>query len=933
MVEMFEQFNSPANRYRPKMRWWLPGGFMNDDEIKREIEWMLEKGYGGAEIIHFIGIPTEDVDSADYGSYTFGSEEWNNRMKAALKTAIPLDFQLDFTVGPLWPIATPVIMDKNDERCTHGLHVGMASFKGTYAGAVPASDTIDGDRPCKLVAITAARRHNGEEIGKLLTFDTDTAVDLTSHRVDERIEWSAPTEGEWCLFGFWSQTNGQMNDSIAAPVIDHFSSTAAEAVTGFWDDRLMGDSEIRDLYEQNAGCLFCDSIELNATMLGGMYGATPMAVSIWSPGLLDEFRIRRGYDLTPYLPSLFVKGLYQLGAGNRTDGDSEYDFSDQTVNRRIRNDFFQTLTDMFRYNHLRVLRHWANGHRMTLRYQTYGLSTELTAGLLELDIPETESLGFGDSTDGYRLQSGAVHLSDREIYSFEVGAVMGYGYKQTWTGKDYGLLWQLHRGFASGVNQAILHGMSYESQSVAGHFGTMFKWPGISLMGSMFSNEWGGRQPNSLHARDVINYISRNQYVLRIGSPKVDLAIYRHHIDGIHHGMGTDPTLYERSGYTYDFVSSCLLELEQAEVGTFDGRPALASKGPAYRAILVDMRKNTETGDWMPSDMPLTTVNRLITFAESGLPIVIVGETLRHVLSYRGDRKTMAAEESDLRLRIDHLVQMPSVCQVANQHDAVEALARLSVSPAVQVGSGLHLLSARRYQDGVNYYYLYNPNLKETFEGDVQLEGTGNPFRLNAWVGTVHAMVAEQKSPEQSTVKLRLAPNATALIAVANEWSGERTSDKHVFDGYQEKIFLERWSVVVDSWSAGEKPTETKIDRIELELDKLQSWTLIPELKDKSGISRYFARFRLDRTAGEGEEVLLDLGEVSDTFRLSINGHSLRAVDQLDRRIPIGSYIKTNENNTLEVEVATTLNNALRVYEPQREQQECGLIGPVIIYY
>ena len=44
------EFQTTSKRYRPKMRWWLPGAFMDKDEIKREIRWMAEAGYGGAEI-------------------------------------------------------------------------------------------------------------------------------------------------------------------------------------------------------------------------------------------------------------------------------------------------------------------------------------------------------------------------------------------------------------------------------------------------------------------------------------------------------------------------------------------------------------------------------------------------------------------------------------------------------------------------------------------------------------------------------------------------------------------------------------------------------------------------------------------------------------------------------------------------------------------
>ncbi|MEK6991400.1 glycosyl hydrolase [Paenibacillus sp. FSL K6-1566] len=925
-----EQFQSPANRYRPKLRWWLPGAFMDNEEIKREIEWMAGSGYGGAELIHFFSIPPADMDPSEFNRYGFGGEEWNNRMKSALEAAIPLSFQLDFTVGPLWPIATPAVMDKNDERCAQGLHVGTALFEGTYHGEIPVPDTIDLERPRKLVAVTAARKFGGRT-GKVMTLELETAAVLSSAVEGDHIEWLSPGDGEWCLFGFWSQTNLQMNDSIGAPVVDHYSRSAAKAVTDFWDDRLFADPDIRALYEKNAGSLFCDSIELNATMLGGMYGATPMPVAIWSPSVLEEFRTRRGYDLTPYLPSLFVKGLYQLGAGNRTDGDSEYDFEDRAVNRRIRNDFFATLTDMFRENHLRTLRQWANGHNMKLRYQTYGMPTELTSGLSEVDIPETESLGFKDSTDGYRLQSGAVHLYDRPIYSFEVGAVMGYGYKQTWTGQDFGLLWQLHRGYAAGINQAVLHGMSYETSSASGHFAALFKWPGLSLMGSMFSNEWGPRQPNARHTRIVADYIARTQYVLQLGKPKVDLAIYRYHIDGIHHGMGTELTPYEQAGYTYDFVSPCLLEETNVYVKSSNGLPALAADGPTYRAIVVDLREEMdEGGGQIPSDLPVETAERLIAFAEAGLPVVIVGEAPRHVVSLHGDREKLSLQDALLRERIVRLQSIPKVRHVQNREEAVKALQHLEVSPACEVCSGIPLLSARRYEEDVNYYYLYNPSSEQAFDGELRLAGNGEVYAMNAWDGTVRQLSAKG---EEGCVrsKLRLAPNGTALLAVTRTWEGAFAKAEYEAATGDIRIMPERWSLSVDSWTAGEHPTKTQHELIELELTELQSWTEIPELKNVSGIGTYRTSFRLESIPIKQNAVVLDLGRVSDTFKVYINGRELPAADQIGRRIPIGNFVCQGEENRLEIEVATTLNNALCADDGNRQPLECGLMGPVVI--
>ncbi|WP_419872383.1 glycosyl hydrolase [Candidatus Pristimantibacillus sp. PTI5] len=933
MKEIVRQFQSPSKRFRPKMRWWLPGAFMHNDEIKREIEWLVSAGYGGAEIIDFFAIPTADVDKADYGKYGFGSDEWNDRMKAALEVAIPLDFQLDFTVGPLWPIATPAIKDRNDYRCTQGLHVGTLSFTGSFKGPIPASETVDLERTCKLVAVTAARKHVGASVGKRITLDLDSAVDLSSLvSVDgsgHRLAWTPPSEGEWCLFGFWSQTNGQMNDSATAPVLDHFSKDSVDAVVGYWDERLFSDPVIRALYEKNAGCLFCDSIELNATMLGGMYGGTPMPVAIWTRELLNEFRMRRGYHLAPYLPSIFISGLYQLSDRN-PDGDSEYDFSDRSANHRIRNDFFLTLTDMFRDNHLRALREWANRHNMKLRYQTYGLPTELTSGLMEVDVPETESLGFGDSTDGYRFQSGAVHIAAREIYSMEVGAVMGYGYKQTWTGHDFGLLWQLHRGFAAGVNQAVMHGMSYESASAAGHFAEAFQWPGLSLMGTMFSNEWGKRQPNSLHARDITDYMARNQFILRSGTPKVDLAIYRYHIDGVHHGMGTEQTVYEKAGYSYDFVSPALLAFDTAFIGTFDGHPALAADGPAYKAVIVDMRKNTDNGEWMPSDMPLETADRLITYAEAELPIILVGGGPDRTISYYGDRQRMETEDAELVQRIERLRAMPTVCSVQSQEDVAEALGQLSVTPAARVDGSQHVLSVRRSDLSANYYYLYNPSLEAAFDGDLYFIGEGRIYMLDAWNGKIQAMETESVAGGRVATKIRLAPNATVLIVVTPEAIQEIEAEKLAVPTVGETIELNSWTLSIESWTAGSVPTETKIEMIEMELEELRAWSDIPALQDKSGIGRYRTSFRLEESAESLTNAVLALGEVCDTFRVSVNGQVLQAVNQIERRVCIGTFLREG-NNTIEIEVATTLNNALRLIDSKRQPQPYGLIGPVVI--
>jgi len=142
-------------------------------------------------------------------------------------------------------------------------------------------------------------------------------------------------------------------------------------------------------------------------------------------------------------------------------------------------------------------------------------------------------------------------------------------------------------------------------------------------------------------------------------------------------------------------------------------------------------------------------------------------------------------------------------------------------------------------------------------------------------------------------------------------------------------IRLENWKLVVESWSAGASPTETNIEIIEKDLTDLKPWVEIEGLRHVSGIGRYFATFWLEEKRSFSH-AMLDLGKVSDTFRVKINGRQLPVIDQISRRVAIGNYLKYGLNS-IEVEVATTLNNALCKYDSSRTLQEYGLMGPVII--
>jgi hypothetical protein len=117
-------------------------------------------------------------------------------------------------------------------------------------------------------------------------------------------------------------------------------------------------------------------------------------------------------------------------------------------------------------------------------------------------------------------------------------------------------------------------------------------------------------------------------------------------------------------------------------------------------------------------------------------------------------------------------------------------------------------------------------------------------------------------------------------------------------------------------------------------LTALAAWSAIPGLEDVSGIGRYTTTITLGKEWARDVGALLDLGEVFDTFRVTINGRLLPPLSQCDTVVDLGDRLKPGRN-TVEVEVATTLNNRLRVTDPTifggSRRQNYGLVGPVTL--
>ncbi|GAA2073735.1 glycosyl hydrolase [Actinomadura alba] len=939
-------FRSPAAAVRPRFRWWWPDGRVDPGEIRREIDQIADAGFGGAEIVA-VHHSIEDKTVLDPKRYGWGTPAWNAGVEAALDQAHRRGITVDLTIGPAWPAAVPTITPDSVSAVQELAYGSLTVAAGqAYGGPVPEPVVApaEGVTRRSLVAVHALRIDPANSTRDETGLARDSFQDLTAEVQGERIEWTAPGDGDWVLLSYWRRGSGQRPESgpHSEPdcvVVDHFSRAGTQAVIDFWESRLLT-TRIRKLIRQAGGSLFEDSIELETDALN------------WTPGLPEEFEKRRGYSLWPYLPVIV-----------RENEDPVHAY-EPGVTAHVRHDFWQTVSDLFNEHHFAALTEWAHSIGLTFRAQPYGLQTDAIETATIIDIAEGESLGFRN-LDDYRVLAGGRDMAGRTVLSCEAGAYQGGAYNTTWDK----LLRTMGGAYAAGLNQTVLHGFSYATAPGVA-------WPGYAgftpYNGRIgYSESWGPRQPTWRHVPDISAYLGRIHQVMQTGTSRVDVAVFRQKgysktgIGAAWFTAGGVP-----AGWTHQFVSAPLLDLPSARVS--GGR--LAPEGPGYQVLFVE-------GDRLAGKectLPLDAARRLLALTKAGLPLVFLGDW--SAAGVPGVAKE--GENEKLRAVLEELFAQPRVRNVAAEADVPGALAALGLRPAVEYAKSSTLLNARRVEKGVDHYYLCNGKHAETPKPPVaaidhevtftRADREAVPYRMDPWTGEVERVALYTEAGDRVTLRVALQPSEATVIVFArpgrfggpghgvphatrSEAGEMRYEDGRLVarattagtyatmlsDGrtaqatigaLPEALTLASWRLEVEDWRPGGSPTETVTQTQQVALDSLKPWSDIPGLEDVSGVGVYRTTVHLDAGWTRRHGAYLHLGEVTDTCRVRVNGRALPAVDQLNPVLDIGAQLRSGAN-TIEVEVATTLNNRLRVSDPgvygNATRQRYGLLGPV----
>jgi len=492
------------------MRWWWFGPAVEKGELARELRTMKAGGIGGVEVQPVYALELDDPQKR-FRNLPFLSKDFLDMVSFTAQTTHDLGLRLSFTLGSGWPYG--------------GAYVPVSDAAGRLrivADAVP-----PGASSLPLPSI-----RNGEALlaaflasGTPQNYDAEHAQQLDAIR-DFRLALPAGISGPHVVLFFISSRTGQQVKRAAVGaegfVLDHFSMEAIQNHLQHVANPLIQACGPNVPYS-----VFSDSLEVYE--------------SDWTPKLLDEFRARRGYDLTPHLP--------ELAAGTTPEAAD------------VRYDWGRTLAELIDEHYLTPLNTWAREHHTKFRSQSYGSPAVTLSSNSLVDLPEGEGSQWHAGFSFTRWATSASHVYGRPITSSETWTWL---HSPSFRATPLDMKAEADTFFLQGINQFVGHGWPYSPPSVGD--------PGWSFYAAAVFND---HNPWWMVMPDVMGYFTRMSYLLRQGSPVYDVAVllpeedaqarFRPgHVsvtDEIRGLLGPDlvPAILD-AGYNMDFIDSAALD-------------------------------------------------------------------------------------------------------------------------------------------------------------------------------------------------------------------------------------------------------------------------------------------------------------------------------------------------------------------------------------
>jgi alpha-L-rhamnosidase len=382
--------------------------------------------------------------------------------------------------------------------------------------------------------------------------DPARVVDLTGRvRADGTLDWTPPAGSAWRIVRLGWSLLGTTNHPAPAEAtgleVDKFDGAAVRRYLEHYLDtyrRTVGDGKIG-----GAGitALQTDSIEVGAAN--------------WTPRMLEQFRRLRGYDPTPWLPTL-TGGLI----GTREQSDRFlYDYR-RTLADLIASEHYGTVATVGREQGLTVYSEaLENGRPQIGDDMTMRSHADIPmAAMWTYSRDEQANPSFVADVKG---AASVAHIYGRKL----VAAESMTSALNPWAYAPSDLRRIIDLAFVNGVNRPFIHSVVH--QPVDNH------QPGLSL--SVFGQFFNRHETWADMARPWMDYLARTSFLLQQGTNVADVA-YFYGEEAPLTGLYRERLVADApSRYAYDFISPDAL-MNQVRV---DHHELVATSGARYRLL------------------------------------------------------------------------------------------------------------------------------------------------------------------------------------------------------------------------------------------------------------------------------------------------------------------------------------------------------------
>ncbi|MET0364414.1 MAG: glycosyl hydrolase [Sphingobium sp.] len=716
-------------------------------------------------------------------------------------------------------------------------------------------------------------------------------IDLTTKlRPDGTLDWTPP-KGRWRVLRLGYSLLGTENHPAPPEAtgleVDKFDGAAVRRYL----DHYLGmyrDAAGKDMVgAKGVQALLTDSIEVGAAN--------------WTPRMIEQFKTLRGYDPTPWLPTLTGEVV-----GSRADSDRFlYDYR-RTLADLMASQHYGTVAAVAHENGLKVYGEALEDHRPSLgddmamrRYADVPMAAMWT-------YPKDKGPKLTYLAD-IKGAASVAHVYGQNLVAAEsLTSSLSY-----WQHSPNSLKRVIDLEFVTGVNRPVIH--------TSVHQPVDDKVPGLSLF--IFGQYFNRHESWAEMAKPWVDYISRNSLMLQQGRNVADVA-YFYGEEAPLTGLYGDKLVGDAPRTSaYDFVNADIV----ADALKNEGNELVAPGGARYRLLYLGGSSNR---------MTLATLRRIAALAEGGA--TIVGKAPEGNPGLAGN----AADYAALVRRLWSGAAETTVGKgrVIASTDVEAALRTVGSAPDFRFTGGTAGAEIpfvhRKLADGDSYFLVNRKDAPEVIEAHFRVTGKA-PELWHAETGTAEA-VSYRIVDGETIVPLTLRGEESVHVVFRKAAPADALAIKKL-----DPVSLGR---IEGPWTVRFQPGRGAPDSATLDMLKPLNENTDPGIKYFSGMATYAHDFDAPKGWKTGQPLWIDLGDVREIAEVSVNGKVAGTAWHAPYRVDIGAVAKPGRNR-IEVKVANLWINrligdrqpgarkvtwtALPTYRADAPLKPSGLIGPV----